>query len=327
VLFVLADPAETERIRAHFEKRHHYNAYQFYRVLTATSGRAAIEICEPETLKRIDIIVLDMDLPDMSGYQVIADMYDRLPPTYALKLVFLVSQDVIAEKVQMLGSDILYHDPPSVSDQMIRPPQRPGCRTWAKRLKLRKEMPAKSYDRISYIQQPLKLEGFEQVVRRLVGLVEYNHSPTTHLPSGKAIQYYLEKLIDQHGWTMLYTKAGSIEQLWKGADRELADDLVRFLADIIEDAVERYGTPRDFIGHISSGEFVLVCWGEDIDIIRQNIRTHFAEGVQARYPERIAQVPEHLPMAVLKASDGPFANIRDLIDRVSSLVLSQGETA
>jgi len=32
-------------------------------------------------------------------------------------------------------------------------------------------------------------------------------------------------------------------------------------------------------------------------------------------------------MAVLKASDGPFANIRDLTDRVSSLVLSQGETA
>ncbi|BDA84472.1 PleD family two-component system response regulator [Aureimonas sp. SA4125] len=75
-------------------------AAEYFEVLTARSGAEAIEICERET---IDIVLLDVMMPDLDGYEVCRRL-KQSPRTRHLPIVLITSLDQPADRVAGLDA-------------------------------------------------------------------------------------------------------------------------------------------------------------------------------------------------------------------------------
>lgn len=72
-----------------------------YEVIVAKDGASAIEILEKE---KVEIVLLDLDLPDMSGFDIVALIHANKELENTKILVFSNSDDEKAkEKAQQLG--------------------------------------------------------------------------------------------------------------------------------------------------------------------------------------------------------------------------------
>jgi len=99
---------------------------------------------------------------------------------------------------------------------------------------------------------------------------------------------------------------------------------------IITEAVEKYGTLNDFIGHAGSNDFLLVTRPELAGNLCREITRRFADEAQVFYPFTARQegkvvytdgrgnVKESpfmsLSVAALPGTDGPFADIREITE-------------
>ena len=108
------------------------------------------------------------------------------------------------------------------------------------------------------------------------------------------------------------------------------DDVLRFVATIITEAVEAHGTLDDFIGHAGSNDFLLVTRPDLAPTLCREITQRFADEVQVFYPftarqeGKVVYTDGHgnvkespfmsLSVAALSGSDGPFADIREITE-------------
>lgn len=71
-----------------------------YDVLLARSGELALQICAQESP---DLILLDVEMPDMDGFETIAEL-QRTPPLNQIPVIFLTSRNDVATEVRALES-------------------------------------------------------------------------------------------------------------------------------------------------------------------------------------------------------------------------------
>ncbi len=104
-------------------------------------------------------------------------------------------------------------------------------------------------------------EAFVQMAKRLKKIEEMylDASPLTRLPGGVAIENIMKKrvasgekfafcLIDMDNFKAFNDRYGY----------KRGNDLIKALAEIVEEAVKLHGTDEDFIGHIGGDDFVLI---------------------------------------------------------------------
>jgi two-component system cell cycle response regulator len=91
---------------------------EYFEVRTALSGRAALEIAEQE---RVDIILLDVMMPDMTGYEVCAALKSN-PRTAHTPVVMVTSLDQAEHRVKGLesGADDFLTKPVSETSLVAR---------------------------------------------------------------------------------------------------------------------------------------------------------------------------------------------------------------
>lgn len=94
LLFIDDDSGILESVKMLFKLKPNYKLF------LAQSGQEALQITEKE---KIDLVVLDMVLGDMSGEKVFQEL-KRLNPN--IKVIFLsgLEQEEVAEKAQTLGA-------------------------------------------------------------------------------------------------------------------------------------------------------------------------------------------------------------------------------
>ncbi len=68
-----------------------------YEVLTAENGRIALEIIAAQS--RLDLIMLDINMPEMNGYETCAQL-KAAPRTRAIPIIFISTLDTAADKVK-----------------------------------------------------------------------------------------------------------------------------------------------------------------------------------------------------------------------------------
>jgi GGDEF domain-containing protein len=61
------------------------------------------------------------------------------------------------------------------------------------------------------------------------------------------------------------------------------DDVLRFMAMLMGEVVDAHGSPNDFIGHAGGDNFIIITDDSAAPVIRQNLKTRFAEEVLAHY--------------------------------------------
>jgi DNA-binding response OmpR family regulator len=280
ILVVEDDPDISKMLRIYFDS-------QGYEVLVEMRGSEALETCAK---KMPNVVVLDINLPDINGYEVCRELRGNLR-TKHIPIIFLTQKDERSDKIKglELGAD-------------------------------------------DYITKPFDIEELKLRVQRSINRAKFENltNPTTRLPSGKLIEEQLKIIKNRQDWTLLY-----IGILYMDAFKEVQgivalDDVLRFMATLLTETIEKYGTLNDFIGHSGSNDFIIVTRPEIASVICQEITTRFNKEVQVFYDYRVRSEGKvvytdslgnkrgapfmSLSVASLQGTEGPFADIRQITE-------------
>lgn len=280
ILVVEDDPDISKMLKIYFTS-------QGYDVLAEMRGRDAIDTC---TQKMPNVVVLDINLPDIDGYTVCRELRGSLR-TKHIPIIFLTQKDERSDKIKglELGAD-------------------------------------------DYITKPFDIEELKLRVQGAIRRATYENltNPTTSLPSGKLIEEHLKAIKNRDDWTLLYIGINHIEAFKEIQGIVALDDVLRFAATVITEAVEKYGTLNDFIGHAGSNDFLLVTQPNLAGTLCREISQRFADEAQVFYPftarqeGKVVYTDGHgnvkespfmsLSVAAVSGTDGPFSDIREITE-------------
>jgi DNA-binding response OmpR family regulator len=290
ILVVEDDLDISKMLRLYFDS-------QGYEVLTVMRGHDALEVCRK---KQPNVVVLDIMLPDMDGYDVCRELRSNLRTSH-VPVIFLTQKDERSDKIAglELGADDYITKPFDIEE-----------------LKLR-------------VQGAMRRAQSTSLT-----------DPVTGLPSSKLIEEQLKKLLMREDWAILYVVINHMDAFIEVEDIVARDDILRFVAMNLNETVEAHGTSNDFIGHTSGNDFIIITVPAVGDAIKAAFTKRFDEGVPTFYDfitrqrgrviytdqdgnQREAPLMS-LSIGVLTAADGPFSDIRMLAAEARRRALRAG---
>jgi diguanylate cyclase (GGDEF)-like protein len=189
------------------------------------------------------LIVLDIMLPDIDGYEVCRNLR-KSTRTSHIPVIFLTQKDERSDKLQglELGADDYITKPFDIEE-----------------LKLR-------------VQGAIRRSEREALT-----------DPRSGLPAGRLIEEQLRFTIRQTGWAFMDIRINYFDQFRDVYGFVAGDDVLRFTAMLMGEVVDELGNSGDFIGHAGGDNFVIITKAETAVNIRNRIKGRFAEEVLAHY--------------------------------------------
>ena len=261
---------------------------QGYHVDVAARGNDALELCRK---KLPDLIVLDIMLPDMNGYEVCKVMRTTTRTSH-IPIIFLTQKDERSDRIAglELGADDYITKPFDIEE-----------------LKLRVRTAINTYKRHNMTD------------------------PITGLPSSRLIEDQLRTLMRTNDWTYLQIGIDHIEPFSDEYGFLARDEVLRFTTLLLNEVDDELGTLDDFIGHATSNTFVLVTMSGNVPAMAGELRQQFDEGILSHYSfiDReqggIVQPDGHL-VPLMKLSIGivsdktqRFSDIREITETAAEL--------
>jgi PleD family two-component response regulator len=260
---------------------------QGYEVIVAAKGKEALEMCRRS---QPNVIVLDIQLPDIDGYEVCRRLRDNLRTSH-IPILFLTQRDERSDKIAGL------------------------------------ELGADDYITKPFDIEELKLRTQNAIAR---AQWENLTNPTTGLPSGKLIEEQLRKLMRRPEWAILYVGINHFGGFNEAYGFVAGDDVFRFTSMVLNDGVEEEGTPDDFIGHVGADDFLIITDREHADRIKEYVTQRFKNEVGTFYSFRDRergyvpieddqgnerQIPlMSLAVGVVTSDTARFADIREITE-------------
>jgi diguanylate cyclase (GGDEF)-like protein len=189
------------------------------------------------------LIVLDIMLPDIDGYEVCRNLRTSLRTSH-IPVIFLTQKDERSDKLQglELGAD----------DYITKP--------------------------FDIEELKLRVQGAISRAKR-----ESLTDPRSGLPAASLIENQLRNIIKQKGWALLDMKINHFEGFKDVYGFVAGDDVLRFTAMLIGEVVDELGTSTDFIGHAGGDNFIVITTEEKAEGIKSRVKERFAQEVQAHY--------------------------------------------
>lgn len=216
---------------------------QGYEVLVAARGGEALDLCRR---KLPEAVVLDINLPDIDGYEVCKQLRNNLRTSH-IPIIFLTQKDERSDRITglELGAD-------------------------------------------DYITKPFDIEELKLRVQNALRRVRHESltNPTTGLPSGKLIEEQLKLLMRRGNWAILYIGLNDMEPFNDVYGFVAGDDVLRFTAMVLDEAINEMGSPNDFIGHVGGGDFIIITVPQKAEPLRDRVISRFNAEVGAFYSFR-----------------------------------------
>ncbi len=255
-----------------------YFQSQGYDVAVAQRGEDALEMCRQQLPH---IIVLDIMLPDMDGYDVCRNLRGNLRTSH-IPIIFLTQKDERSDKIHglELGAD-------------------------------------------DYITKPFDLEELKLRVKNALTRAQYESltNATTGLPSGRLIEDQLRQLMRRDDWGIIYAGIRGFGDFKDEYGFVAGEEVLRFVAMVLGQAVDEVGTPSDFIGHIGGDDFIVVASSkEHVPQVVREFEKRFDAEVGTHYDWRARQEGVEmmsLLIGVISSEDGPFYDIREITEAAS----------
>ena len=189
------------------------------------------------------LIVLDIMLPDIDGYEVCRRLRQSTRSSH-IPVIFLTQKDERSDKLQglELGADDYITKPFDIEE-----------------LKLR-------------VQGAIRRSEREALT-----------DPRSGLPAGRLIEEQLRLIIRKSGWAYMDIRINYFDQFKDVYGFVAADDVLRFSAMLMSEVVDEVGSSSDFIGHAGGDNFVIISGEEVAEKMRDRLKTRFAEEVQSHY--------------------------------------------
>jgi PleD family two-component response regulator len=206
----------------------------------ATRGSDALEKTK-QVLPQL--IVLDIMLPDIDGYEVCRTLRTNMRTSH-IPVIFLTQKDERSDKLQglELGADDYITKPFDIEE-----------------LKLR-------------VQGAIKRAERESLT-----------DPRSGLPAGRLIEDQLRRIIRERGWALLDARVNSFEPFKDVYGFVAGDDVLRFTAMMIGEVVDELGTTSDFIGHAGGDNFIIITREQKAEAIKNRLKERFDQEVQTHY--------------------------------------------
>ena len=213
---------------------------QGYHVEVAARGNDALELCRK---KLPDLIVLDIMLPDMNGYEV-CRVLRTTTRTSHIPIIFLTQKDERSDRIQglELGADDYITKPFDIEE-----------------LKLRVRTAIRIHQRLNMTD------------------------PRTGMPSGRLIENQLRTLMQSSDWSLLELGIDHFSAFSDEYGFVAGDEVLRFMSLLLNEIVDQKGTIDDFVGHSSHTTFVLVTKTPNVNDMAETLRQRFNEEIKSHY--------------------------------------------
>lgn len=218
-----------------------YFSGQGYEVEVAPKGEEALQIVN----KKIpNLIVLDINLPDMNGYDVCIKLRNTKRTSH-VPIIFLTQKDERSDKIRglELGADDYITKPFDIEE-----------------LKLRVVNSIQAAERVG------------------------NLDPKSNLPTGRLIEDHLRELMrSSNDWSYVDVKINNYEQFSDVYGWTAGDEVLRFAAILIGEVVDQLGTSSDFLGHPGRDNFVIITHTANVTSLIDKLVDEFEERVKQHY--------------------------------------------
>ncbi len=217
---------------------------QGYEVTVARDAAATREACSHRVP---DLILMDVNLPDEDGYQLLASIRFR-PVLRQVPVIFVTGQDREEDRIHGLEM--------GAEDYIVKP--------------------------FNVAEVGLRIS---RVLRRVQYSNQLN--PLTGLPGNRLIEQMMtECLSDRHRrWAVLYVDLDNFKAFNDKYGFERGDEALKMTARILLIAMREVGTPVDFLGHIGGDDFVLITTPAVVEKLCQKIVTELSRTAASLYDE------------------------------------------
>jgi PleD family two-component response regulator len=218
-----------------------YFAGQGYEVQVAPRGGDALIA----TRKQLpNLIVLDIMLPDMNGYDVCRELRQTTRTSH-IPIIFLTQKDERSDKIAglELGAD-------------------------------------------DYITKPFDIEELKLRVQNAITAANRHAQidDKSGLPTGRLIEEHLRSLMrTERDWAYIDLKISQYDDFMDVYGFVAGDDVIRFVALMLNEVVEEMGSPEDFLGHPGRDNFILITHAQEADKMRERIVERFNDEVKQHY--------------------------------------------
>jgi len=189
------------------------------------------------------IIVLDIMLPDIDGYEVCRTLRTNIRTSH-IPVIFLTQKDERSDKLQglELGADDYITKPFDIEELRLR------------------------------VQNAIARSERESLT-----------DPQSGLPSGRLIEDQLRRIIRLQDWALLDIRINSFEPFKEVYGFIASNDVLRFTGMLLGEVLDDLGTPNDFIGHAGGDSFVVITAEKNGTAIKERIKARFNAEVQTFY--------------------------------------------
>ncbi len=265
-----------------------YFRVQDYTVLTASWGEEAVRVARDEAA---DIIVLDIRLPDIDGYEVCRRLRGQRQ-TESTPIIFLTEKRDRVDKLQGLELGVV--------DYVTKP----------------------------FDIQELRLRVRNAISR--AGRASLSN-PITDLPEGELVRERLDAmLMGDSPWAVLKISINSLSRFREMYGFVAADDVMRAVTLMIRNAIREFGDEKDFIGHVGDEDFIVITNADSVGRVRERIETRIRQSREYFYPlrdrEKVREAMEanylHLTSGVVDHATGSFNDVDGLLTALGSAAVS-----
>lgn len=225
-----------------------------------------------------DLVILDIRLPDIDGFEVARRLRSNRH-TKEVPIIFLTEKRARGDRLQGL------------------------------------ELGADDYLTKPFDVQELRLRVRNALRRSTQGNLT---NPVTNLPEGPLVEERLRECLNQSGWAILVVSLDNLEKFREAYGFVASDDVQKAISLMIHNAVREMGTPNDFVGQLSSTDFLLVTTPTVLQNLSERIRTRMGQALDYFYPlkDRDRDGPGKQRMAIrlaqLQSAQGPFSTVEQL---------------
>jgi PleD family two-component response regulator len=269
LLIVEDDPETSLMLQTYFEG-------EGYVVWTAAWGNEAIGLCQTKTP---DLIIQDIRLPDIDGYQVVKELRKNARTSH-VPIIFLTEKHTRDDKIAGLRLGAVAYLPKPFDIQELRLRVRNALR--------RTSLPA---------------------------LV----SPVTGLPVRQVAEEWLHELGDKNDWGVIYVAIQDVDTFSDSYGFVAGDDVLRAVGLIMGHVIDDVGSLDDQVAHIEETSFVLVTTDTRARSIQDRLASRLERAFRYFYPAKDTGTRQTVPhmrvdMAMITHADGPFDGPQAIID-------------
>lgn len=229
-----------------------------------------------------DLVILDIRLPDFDGYEVARRLRDHRR-TENIPIIFLTEKRNRADRLQ--GLEL------GADDYITKP-----FDIQELRLRVRNSLQRSSQDAIN--------------------------NPITGFAEGVLVDERLEECIEHSDWALLVISLENLNVFRDAYGFVASDDVLRAVSLMIHNAVRKIGSPNDFVGHLTTTNFVVVTGSDVLVDLGERIRARIEQSLDYFYPikdrDKEAELSERLSLSMkgILPKHGPFTDLQDLKNRL-----------